>query len=112
MTSPHGPFPDELELQVAELLAEDGSGPDSYETDSYETATRAHHLAKLLAGSGRTDDAAALYRRAIVIKQRVLGPNDPEVATTLHNLALLLKAAGRGDEADSLWAEARAVLNA
>jgi tetratricopeptide (TPR) repeat protein len=107
MTSPHGPFPDELELQVAELLAEDGSGPDSY-----ETATRAHHLAKLLAGSGRTDDAAALYRRAIVIKQRVLGPNDPEVATTLHNLALLLKAAGRGDEAESLWAEARAVLNA
>ena len=100
-------FPDELELQVAELLAEDGAGPDSY-----ETAVRAHQLAKQLAMSGRVDEAAALYRRAIAIKQEVLGPSDPEVASTLHNLALLFKAAGRAEEAESLWAEARAVLNA
>jgi len=100
-------FPEELELQVAELLAEDG--PDA---DSYEMAARAHRLAKQLATAGRVDEAAALYRQAIAIKQRVLGPNDPEVATTLHNLALLFKAAGRAEEAESLWAEARAVLNA
>jgi len=100
-------FPDELELQVAELLTEDGPG-----ADSYETATRAHQLAKLLATAGRVDEAVALYQRAIAVKQQVLGPTDPEVATTLHNLALLLKAAGRADEAESLWAEARAVLNA
>jgi Flp pilus assembly protein TadD len=100
-------FPDELELQVAELLAEDGPGDDSY-----ETAARAHQLAKQLATAGRVDEAAALYRQAIAMKQRVLGPNDPEVATTLHNLALLFKAAGRAEEAESLWAEARAVLNA
>lgn len=100
-------FPEELELQVAELLAEDGPGPDSY-----ETANRAHQLAKRLATAGRVDEAAALYRQSIAIKQRVLGPNDPEVATTLHNLALLLKVAGRADEAESIWAEARAVLNA
>ena len=100
-------FPEELDLQVAELLAEDGPG-----ADSYETANRAHQLAKLLAAAGRVDEATALYRHAIAIKQRVLGPSDPEVATTLHNLALLLKAAGRVEEAELIWAEARAVLNA
>jgi tetratricopeptide (TPR) repeat protein len=83
-------IPDEIVLQAAELLATDGAEPASY-----ETATRAHQLAKELAMAGRVDEAAALYRRAIEIKQEVLGPSDPEVATTLHNLALLFKAAGR-----------------
>lgn len=99
-------FPEELDLEVAELLGEDAPA-----SDSYETATRAHQLAKQLATAGRVDDAVILYRRAIAMKQRVLGPGDPEVVTTLHNLALLLKAAGRADEAETLWAEARAVLN-
>ena len=98
---------DEIDLQVAELLADDPPG-----AGTYEAAAQAHRLARELAASGRVDEAAALYRRAIAIKQEVLGPSDPEVASTLHNLALLFKAAGRAEEAESIWAEARAVLNA
>ncbi|MGH9281807.1 MAG: tetratricopeptide repeat protein [Acidimicrobiales bacterium] len=97
--------PQDLDREVAELLAEDGLA-----ASSYETAVRAHQLAKILADAGRTDQAAALYRRSVRIKQRVLGPNHPEVATTLHNLALLFKTMGHVEEARSLWAEARAVL--
>lgn len=96
----------ELDLQAAELLA---GGTDG-KPDSHETAVQAHQLAKVLAGRGRVDDAVALYRRAVDIKQRVLGEGHPDVATTLHNLALLLEADGRTEEARSLWAQARAVL--
>lgn len=96
--------PAELDRQVRALLAEDPVAV------SHERALQAHRLAREMAARGLVDDAVALYRRSIVIKQEVLGPSHPEVATTLHNLALLLEAAGRTDEARTAWSQARAVL--
>ncbi|CAN0462129.1 unnamed protein product, partial [Scytosiphon promiscuus] len=40
---------------------------------------------------GKYAEAEVLCLRAIGIREKVLGPDHPEVATTLNNLALLLK---------------------
>ena len=67
-------FPDELELQVAELLAEDG--PDA---ESYETATRAHQLAKLLATAGSQDGDIILWDFASGQKLKTLEPRSDRI---------------------------------
>ncbi|MGH8557449.1 MAG: tetratricopeptide repeat protein [Methylococcales bacterium] len=41
------------------------------------------------AASARTAQAEALYRRAIVIVERALGPEHPDIAVNLNNLAAL-----------------------
>jgi hypothetical protein len=47
-----------------------------------------------------------LYRRALAIKEKILGPDHPDVAMTLHNLAALRAAAGAPDEARGLYTRA------
>ena len=41
-----------------------------------------------------TAEAEPLYRRALAIRERVFGPDHPEVSTSLNNLANLLTASG------------------
>jgi len=43
-----------------------------------------------------------LYRRALAIRERALGPSHPEVAKTLEDLANGLRKLGRAAEANSL----------
>ena len=50
-----------------------------------------HHYAAFLANQGKYDDAEPLYKRALTIKEEVLGPRHPDVASRLNNLASLLK---------------------
>ena len=50
-----------------------------------------HHYAVFLANQGKHDDAEPLYKRALTIRAKVLGPRLPDVASRLNNLALLLK---------------------
>ena len=38
---------------------------------------------------GRYADAEPLYKRALAIYEKALGPDHPYVATTLNNLAVL-----------------------
>lgn len=94
----------DIDVQVAALLSGDATA------HSEADGSKAHRLAKTLATEGRVDEAVALYRRAVTIRQATLGPSHPDVATTLHNLALLLETTGRADEARFVWAQARAVL--
>ena len=52
---------------------------------------------------GRCTDAEPLYRRALAIRERALGPNASEVGSTLHNLAVLLALQNRNREAEPLY---------
>src|SRR5205807_2391207 len=43
---------------------------------------------------GDYDRAAPLFQRALAIREKVLGPDHPDVASSLHNLAGLYQATG------------------
>ena len=54
-------------------------------------------------------DAEPLYKRALAIREKALGPEHPKVAKALLNYAVLLRATGRSDEAAKLEARAKAI---
>lgn len=54
-------------------------------------------------------EAEPLYRRALAIEEKVLGPDHPEVASDLNNLALLLWDTNRASEAEPLYRRALAI---
>ena len=56
---------------------------------------------------GRDADADRAYERARSIKERTIGPDDPQMAVTLERHALVLSRMGRGAEALELTARAR-----
>jgi hypothetical protein len=45
----------------------------------------------------------ALYKRALAIREKVLGPEHPSVGAALNNLALLYDSQGRYPEAEPLY---------
>jgi hypothetical protein len=51
-------------------------------------------------------------RRALAIKEKVLGPDHPDVAMALDNLAVLYKSAGKYAEAEPLYQSALAIFEA
>jgi len=55
---------------------------------------------------GRDYIAEPLYRRALLIREKALGPHDPEVAASLSNLAALKAAQGAYTEAQGLYRRA------
>lgn len=61
-----------------------------------------HNLATFYLGEGRLAEAIALFRKALVAKEKELGPDDPNVAVTLNNLAGALLADGNAAEAEKL----------
>ncbi len=48
------------------------------------------------------EEAEALARRSLVIRERSFGSDDPLTATSLNNLALLLKDANHLEEAEAM----------
>jgi tetratricopeptide (TPR) repeat protein len=58
---------------------------------------------------GKYDEAELLYRRALAIREKVLGPDHPDVAASLNNLATLLDKQGKYDEAEPLYRRALAI---
>jgi class 3 adenylate cyclase/Tfp pilus assembly protein PilF len=59
-------------------------------------------------GAARSE-AEPLLRRALALRERVLGPDHPDLATSLDNLAQLYGATGRPAEAEPLYQRALAV---
>jgi hypothetical protein len=55
-------------------------------------AIRLNSLAGLLYAADRLAEAEPLFRRAIAIDEKSLGPEHPNVARDLYNLAELLRA--------------------
>ena len=52
-------------------------------------ATALNNLAELYRRQGKYVEAEPLYKRALVIREKALGPNHPDVAQSLNNLALV-----------------------
>jgi tetratricopeptide (TPR) repeat protein len=61
------------------------------------------NLAYLLEDRGRIDEAAAMYREVIRVRERVTGGRDPETWSTYNNLAMLLQSQGKAAEAAGLF---------
>src|SRR5262245_3446271 len=61
-----------------------------------------HNLATFYLGEDRFVEAVALFRKALVAKEKSLGPDDPTVAVTLNNLACVLLADGDAEGAEKL----------
>jgi hypothetical protein len=67
-----------------------------------DVATGLHNLAELYCAQRRYDEAEPLFRRALVIGERVLGPEHAQVVMTRAHYAAMLRETGRADEADRL----------
>ncbi|HEX9256594.1 MAG TPA: tetratricopeptide repeat protein, partial [Candidatus Angelobacter sp.] len=63
----------------------------------------------LLRAQGKNSEAEPLYRRALAINEKALGPEHPNTASSLNNLALLLKEQGKFSEAEPLYRRALAI---
>jgi tetratricopeptide (TPR) repeat protein len=72
-------------------------------------ATALNNLGLLYYAQGRYQEAEPLYRRALALREKVLGPDHPDVATSLNNLAGLYDTQGRYKEAEPLYRRALAL---
>ena len=57
---------------------------------------------KSVTSIGNYSKAEALYKRALEIEEKALGPDHPVVAISLYNLAHLYRATNRDDEVKQL----------
>ena len=64
----------------------------------------------ILSTLGAYGEAAPLYKRALRIREKSLGPEHPDTAAGLNNLAVLYRHQGRYDEAEPLYVRAVAIL--
>ncbi len=68
-----------------------------------EPAHLLHSVGDYLDDRARYREAEPLYRRALAIREQVLGPEHPTTAMSLYSLAGLCQAQGRFEEAESLY---------
>ncbi|MFH1220671.1 MAG: CHAT domain-containing tetratricopeptide repeat protein [Candidatus Eisenbacteria bacterium] len=68
-------------------------------------------LASLYYVQGRYSEAEPLYKHALAIFEKVLGPDHPNVAHCLNNLAVLYYAQSRYSEAQPLYKRALAIFD-
>jgi tetratricopeptide (TPR) repeat protein len=66
-------------------------------------------LGRSLFGAADLDGAELLFRRALAIDEKALGPDHPDVATDLNNLAALLHTKGDYVGAEALYRRALAI---
>lgn len=64
-------------------------------------AATLNNLAALYRNQGRYAEAEPLFKRAVSIDEKALGPDHIDVAADLNNLALLYDLQGKYDDADS-----------
>jgi tetratricopeptide (TPR) repeat protein len=83
--------------------------PGAFAADSEPAARVMRKAGDYLNQRGRYDDARKLHERALSIRERVLGPDDPDVATTLTYLAAVYENLGRYEEAARLQTRALAI---
>ena len=66
-------------------------------------------MALIYDAQGRYGEAEPLYKRALAIWEKALGPEHPDVAKSLANYAALLRETDRDVEAEMLEARAKAI---
>jgi tetratricopeptide (TPR) repeat protein len=64
------------------------------------------NLGRAVRSQGRSEEAAALFERALVLRRRILPPNSPRIATSLYFVGLVRLDAGRSREALTLFEQA------
>ncbi|HEY0754932.1 MAG TPA: tetratricopeptide repeat protein [Ktedonobacteraceae bacterium] len=79
---------------------------DQARIDSPEAARLLNQTAYYLDDRARYGDAEPLYRRALAIRERVLGGEHPDTAHSLNNLAGLYRVQGRYRDAEPLYRRA------
>jgi tetratricopeptide (TPR) repeat protein len=72
-------------------------------------ATSLNNLALLYYAQGKYEEALPLYKRALAIREKVLGPGHPDVALSLNNLALLYYAQGKYEEALPIYKQVASI---
>jgi tetratricopeptide (TPR) repeat protein len=72
--------------------------------------TSPNNLAELRRNQGQCAQAAALFERALAIREKTLGPEHPDVAYSLSNLAERYRDQGRYEEAEALYRQSLDVL--
>lgn len=78
---------------------------------NYEVAVNLSNLGALRQAKGDAPEAERLYRRALAIKERLLGSEHPDVAVTLNNLAVLFTSQVRYAEAEPLYRRALGIFD-
>ena len=80
--------------------------------DQQVLASEQRARARLGAGgaAGSTTDVEAMYRRALAIQERTLGPQNPATANSLNNLAVMLGLRGDFAQAERLHRAALATM--
>ena len=68
-----------------------------------------NNLAALYDSQGKYTQAEPLYKRSLMIAEKALGPDHPDVALSLENLAGLYRATNRDEEAEKLEQRAAAI---
>ena len=66
-------------------------------------------LAELYRAQGRYSDAQLFYERSLAVREKILGPDHPDIATSLSDLGGLYNAQGRSPEALSLQLRALSI---
>ncbi|HEU4411142.1 MAG TPA: tetratricopeptide repeat protein [Polyangiaceae bacterium] len=87
-----------------------GPGAAAGQASALAEAQRLNEEAKRLQGEGAYARAVPLAERALALRERVLGPNHPDVANSLHILAELYRAQGAYTKAEPLHLRALAIL--
>ena len=72
-------------------------------------ATSLNNLAALYDTQGQYATAEPLYQRALVIREKAMSPEHPDVAESLDNLAGLYRAKGQYAKAESFYQRALAI---
>src|ERR1700674_2601472 len=76
---------------------------ESFGASDLRLATTLNSLADVYRTQGRVAEVEPLYRRALGIREKVLGPDHPDAATALNGLAELYETEGRYAEAEALY---------
>ncbi|MCH9020758.1 MAG: CHAT domain-containing protein, partial [Proteobacteria bacterium] len=74
-----------------------------------DVAGSLNNLAELYRAQGRYEAAEPLYKRALAVREKALGPDHPDVATSLNNLAGLYRLQGRYEAAEPLYMRSLAI---
>jgi CHAT domain-containing protein/Flp pilus assembly protein TadD len=87
--------------QETEITTPDRQGVDE--------ADRLNQQAVQFYRQGRYADAEPLFKRALAIREKALGPDHPDIATSLNNLAGLYRQQGRYADAEPLFKRSLAI---
>lgn len=80
--------------------------------DHPDLAATLNNFGTFCASQGRLDEAEAMLRKALRIRETVLGPDHPDVAVTLNNVAGVEMMRGRFDTAEALLRRGLAIREA